>query len=99
MKNKKTKINKLDDKETFKKILFENISKYKKQDLVFLKKNFDLEYDIECLRTICKKDTRIGLVQYMYELGIKPDLQCLADFIPGICGHRNVHSILEMAVN
>lgn len=82
-----------------KKIITDNIfnGMFEKNQIVNMKKQFNLEYDLDCMLNLCKNSDSYAIFSYLVGLGIKPTVECLCYFIPKHCKHKQVHKILEMS--
>lgn len=92
---KKINLGTLNDKQ--KKLLnyciFSN--EYPKFTIISMKKKFELNYDIDCLKLECKHNGRVAIYNYLTELGIKPDMECLCEIIPFHTSSIRVNDILN----
>ncbi len=84
-----------DDKTIIKSNIFNG--RFDKNQIINMKKQFNLEYDLDCMLNLCKNNDSIAIFSYLVSLGIKPTIECLYHFIPKHCKHKQVHKILEMS--
>ena len=89
----------IDLSDSDKKIITDNIfnGKFEKNQIANMKKQFNLEYDLDCMLNLCKNSDSYSIFSYLVSLGIKPTVECLYYFIPKHCKHKQVHKILEMS--
>jgi hypothetical protein len=72
---------------------------FNKPHVKSIKKQFDLKFDLKCMKTLCSFTSSLSLYNYLIDEGIKPDLKCMANFIPKFCSHAKVRTILNKAMD
>ena len=94
----KTIITLTDDEKIFMKKFIFGKATFNKTQISNMKKQFQLEYDLDCMLDFCKNNGNTVIFKYLIDLGIKPSVECLRYLIPHHCHHKNVHKLLEMSI-
>lgn len=71
---------------------------FTKHQISSMQRQFELEFDEECMLDFCINDGNFELFKYLTQSGVKPTVECLHHLIPKFCFHKKVHNILNLSI-